>query len=113
MAEQIKTLIAISASLTGAIIGWMAVLKPLMGLLRERKAQRQRSIEETLKADKAYRQTVLDKLEGLGSRMTTMDDSMNFSMVKSCTRSAPSCLSYRITRPLCSRKPKRSPVTRP
>ena len=76
MAEQIKTLIAISASLTGAIIGWMAVLKPLMGLLRERKAQRQRSIEETLKADKEYRQTVLDKLTGLGSRMTTMDDSI-------------------------------------
>ena len=76
MAEQLKALIAISASLTGAIIGWMAVLKPLMGLRRERKAQRQRAVEETLKAETEYRQTVLDLLEGLGSRMTTMDDSI-------------------------------------
>ena len=76
MAEQLKALIAISASLTGAIIGWMAVLKPLIGLRRESKAQRQRAIEETLKAEKEYRQTVLDKLEGLGSRITTMDDSI-------------------------------------
>ena len=29
-----------------------------------------------MKADKEYRQKVLDKLEGLGSRMTTMDDSI-------------------------------------
>lgn len=76
MTEQLKALIAISASLTGTIIGWMAVLKPLIGLLRERKEQRQRAIAETLKVDKEYRQTVLDKLEGLGSRMTTMDDSI-------------------------------------
>ena len=76
MAEQIKALITVSASLTGAIIGWMAVLKPLMGLRRERKALRQRAIEETLKADKEYRQTVLDKLTGLGSRITTMDNSI-------------------------------------
>ena len=55
MAEQLKALIAISASLTGAIIGWMAVLKPMIGLLRERKAQRQRAIAETLKTDKEYR----------------------------------------------------------
>ena len=45
MAEQLKALIAISASLTGAIIGWMAVLKPLMGLRRERKAQQKQAIE--------------------------------------------------------------------
>ena len=45
-------------------------------LRRERKAQRQRAIVETLKAEKEYRQTVLDKLTGLGSRMTTMDDSI-------------------------------------
>ena len=76
MAEQLKALIAISASLTGAIIGWMAVLKPMIGLFRERKAQRQRAIAETLRVDKEYRQTVLDKLEGLGSRMMTMDDSI-------------------------------------
>ena len=76
MAEQLKAMIAISASFTGAIIGWMAVLKPMIGLFRERKAQRQRAIAETLRVDKEYRQTVLDKLEGLGSRMMTMDDSI-------------------------------------
>ena len=48
MAEQLKALIAISASLTGAIIGWMAVLKPILGMRRERKALRQKAIEETL-----------------------------------------------------------------
>ena len=73
---RLDMVLKVSAALTGAIIGWMAVLKPLMGLCRERKALRQRAVEETLKIDKEYRQTVLDKLEGLGSRMTTMDDSI-------------------------------------
>ena len=76
MAEQLKALIAVSASLTGAIIGWMAVFKPILNLRRERKALRQRAIEETLKADKEYRQKVLDKLEGLDARIGTMDDSI-------------------------------------
>lgn len=76
MEAQIKAIIAISISLTGAILGWMTVLKPLFDARRARKAQRQKAIEDTLKADKEYRQAVLIKLEALESRTISMDNSI-------------------------------------
>ena len=69
-------LLKISAALTGAIIGWMAVLRPLWEARKARKAQKQRAIEATLKADQAYRQSVLDKLDSLDSQIRFMDRSI-------------------------------------
>ena len=69
-------LLKISAALTGTIIGWMAVLRPLWEARKARKAQKQRAIEATLKADQAYRQSVLDKLDSLDSQIRFMDRSI-------------------------------------
>lgn len=77
MEAQIKAIIAICASLAGAIFAWMSVLKPLFDTRKARKAQRQRSIEDTLLADKEYRQTVLSKLDALDARITGLDDSIS------------------------------------
>ena len=76
--EQITldTILKVSATITGAIIGWMAVLRPLWDARKIKKAQKQRAIESTLEADKAYRQAVLDKLDSLDDRIQFMDRSI-------------------------------------
>ena len=72
----LDTILKISAAITGAIIGWMAVLRPLWDAQKAKKAQKQRAIEATLKADQAYRQSVLDKLDSVDGRIQFMDRSI-------------------------------------
>ena len=72
----LETILKLSAALTGAIIGWMAVLRPLRDSHKARKAENQRATEATLKADRAYRQSVLDKLDSLDGRIQFMDRSI-------------------------------------
>ena len=76
MEENIKVIASISAALTGAIIGWMAVLRPLLEALKTRRVQRQKAIEEALRTDKEYRQEVLNRLESLGTHVKSMDSSI-------------------------------------
>ena len=73
MEQEINTLLTVSAAITGAIIGWMAVLRPLWDTHKAKRAQKQRAIEATLKADQDYRQAVPDKLEALDQRIVSMD----------------------------------------
>ena len=72
----LDTILKVSAAITGAIIGWMAVLRPLWDARKAKKAQKLRAIEATLEADKAYRQIVLDKLDSLDDRIQFMDRSI-------------------------------------
>lgn len=72
----LDTLLKVSAALTGAIIGWMAVLRPLLEALKTRRTQRQKALEDTLRIDKAYRQEVLNRLESLGTHVKSMDSSI-------------------------------------
>lgn len=73
---QIETILKISAAITAAILGWMAVLRPLLDIRRAKKAQKQKAIAEVLEADKAYRKSVLDKLDSLDMRIQYMDKSI-------------------------------------
>ena len=59
----LDTILKVSAAITGAIIGWMTVLRPLWDTHKAKKAEKRRASEATLKADQAYRQSVLDKLD--------------------------------------------------
>ena len=72
----LDTILKISVAITGAIIGWMAVLRPLWDAYKAKKAEKQKAIEATLKADQAYRQSVLDKLDSLDGRIQFMDRSI-------------------------------------
>ena len=76
--EQITldAVLTISAALTGAIIGWMAVLRPLWDARKARKERIRRALDATLKADQAYRKAVLDKLEALDAKIVCMDNSV-------------------------------------
>ena len=72
----LDTILKVSAAITGAIIGWMAVLRPLWDTHKAKKAEKRRASEATLKADQAYRQSVLDKLDSLDGRIQFMDRSI-------------------------------------
>ena len=72
----LDTILKVSAALTGAIIGWMAVFRPLWEAHKAKKAEKRRASEATLKADQAYRQSVLDKLDSLDGRIQFMDRSI-------------------------------------
>ena len=76
--EQITldTILKISVAITGAIIGWMAVLRPLWDAYKVKRAHSKKAIEESVKSDKEYRQTVLDKLEALDIAIKFMDNSI-------------------------------------
>ena len=76
MEENIKIIASVSVALTGAIIGWMAVLRPLLEALKTRRVQRQKAMEEALRMDKEYRQEVLNRLESLGTQVKSMDSSI-------------------------------------
>lgn len=68
----LKVLISAAAVLTG----WYAALKPLFGYFKEKRKKRQEAIEEVIKNDKEYRQTVLDKLDSLHQRVDENDISL-------------------------------------
>ena len=68
----LKVLISAAAVLTG----WYAALKPLFGYFKEKRKKRQEAIEEVIKNDKEYRQTVLDKLDILCQRVDENDVSL-------------------------------------
>ena len=72
----LETILTLSAAVTGAIIGWMAVLRPLWEAHKAKKAEKRCAVEATLKADQAYRQSVLDKLDSLDGRIQFMDRSI-------------------------------------
>lgn len=61
--EGVKIGAAISLSITGAIIGWMTVLKPFFDNRKLRKIAKTAALEHIVADDKIYRKTVLDKLE--------------------------------------------------
>ena len=69
-------ILKISVAITGAIIGWMAVLRPLWDACKAKRAHRKRAIEDAVKVEKEYRQTVLDKLEALDIAIKFMDNSI-------------------------------------
>lgn len=69
----LESTLKISALVTGAIIGWVTVLRPLYHSYKARKGKIHDAVEKTLSDDKAYRKLVLDKLDALNSRFGVMD----------------------------------------
>lgn len=72
----IETILKILISAAAALTGWYAALKPLFNYFKEKKKRRQEAIEAVIKTDKEYRQTVLDKLDGLYRRVDENDTSL-------------------------------------
>lgn len=73
---SLEPILKISALLTGALIGWITVLKPLCAARKARKSLKKDAIEKVLVDDRAYRKTVLDKLDALDSNVTSIDNSL-------------------------------------
>ncbi len=73
---RFDTILKVSAAITGAIIGWMAVLRPLWDAYKAKKERKQKAGQDALKADIMYRKLVLEKLDGMDLRITSMDNSI-------------------------------------
>lgn len=69
----IETGLKILISAAAVITGWYAALKPLFSAYLTRRRRKREAIEATLKADKEYRQTVLDKLNLLDQHIISND----------------------------------------
>lgn len=72
----IDTALKILISAAAALTGWYAALKPFITAFKDRKRKRQEAIERTLKEDKEYRQTVLDKLNLLDIHIIDSDKAL-------------------------------------
>ena len=72
----IATILKILGSAAAALTGWYAALKPLFNYFKEKKLRKQEAVEAVIKKDKEYRQTVLDKLDGLHQRIDENDMSL-------------------------------------
>lgn len=72
----IETILKILISAAAALTGWYAALKPLFNYFKEKKRRKQEAIEAVIKADKEYRQAVLDKLDDLHTRVCENDTSL-------------------------------------
>lgn len=72
----IETILKILVSAAAALTGWYAALKPLTTYIKEKKRRKQEAIEAVIKTDKEYRQTVLEKLDDLHTRVCENDTSL-------------------------------------
>lgn len=72
----IEYILGISAALTGAVIGWMAVLKPLCDKRRAGKKAKQDGINAVLENDRAYRAAVMAKLDSMETKIDALDESL-------------------------------------
>jgi hypothetical protein len=72
----IDTALKILISAAAALTGWYAALKPFITAFKDQKRKRQEAIERTLKEDKEYRQTVLDKLNLLDIHIIDSDKAL-------------------------------------
>jgi Flp pilus assembly protein TadB len=72
----IETTLKLVIAAAAAITGWMAVLRPLLAVWKTHRQQRRDAIAATLKADKEYRQSVLNKLDTLDNRLSGVDSSI-------------------------------------
>lgn len=74
MEENVRILTALSIALTGAIIGWMNVLKPFLQRRKDIKDGKQKIHDDVIKDDKLYRKMVLEKLGEIEGNQTTLRD---------------------------------------
>ena len=72
----VDSILKISAAVTAAILGWMAVFKPLWAAHKAKKAKRQDAIGKVINDDRAYRETVLNKLDQLNGRICGVENSI-------------------------------------
>jgi hypothetical protein len=71
-----STALEISAGITGAIIGWYAVLGPLIARAKARKQKRLDAVEAKAKGDAEYRASVINKLDSVEGKIDGLDDSI-------------------------------------
>ena len=72
----IDMILKVSAALTGAILGWMAVFRPMLHHIRSKRDAKKAAIAKVLEEDKAYRDEVLGKLESLKESIDGFEETL-------------------------------------
>ena len=76
--EQLNAVLGISVGITGAIIGWITVLRPLWSAHKAWKERKKKALADCIAQDTAYRKLVLDKLEALETTTKATDRSVAY-----------------------------------
>jgi hypothetical protein len=76
MTPEFETLLKISAAITGAILGWIGVLRPFLSWWVKRKDRRNAAYKEQIRLDKDFRETLLRKLKEIEEFQVELLDSI-------------------------------------
>lgn len=76
MIPEFETLLKISAAITGAILGWMGILRPFLSWWVKRQNRRKAAMAEQLRIDKEFRETLMCKLKEIEEFQVELLDSI-------------------------------------
>lgn len=76
MMPEFETLLKISAAITGAILGWMGILRPFLSWWVKRQNRRKAAMAEQLRIDKEFRETLMCKLKEIEEFQVELLDSI-------------------------------------
>lgn len=76
MTPEFEALLKISAAITGAILGWIGVLRPLLSWWVKRQDRRKAAFTEQLRIDKEFRESLMGKLKEIEEFQVELLDSI-------------------------------------
>lgn len=76
MTPEFEALLKISAAITGAILGWIGVLRPLLSWWVKRQDRRKAAFTEQLRIDKEFRENLMGKLKEIEEFQVELLDSI-------------------------------------
>lgn len=76
MMPEFETLLKISAAITGAILGWMGILRPFLSWWVKRQDRRKAAMAEQLRINKEFRETLMCKLKEIEEFQVELLDSI-------------------------------------
>lgn len=76
MNNLLETILKVSVGITGAIVGWMTVFRPLLESRKAKKVAKQTAIKNVIEDDKAYRKCVLGKLDEIENKLQGQDETL-------------------------------------
>lgn len=69
-----EPILKISAALTGAIGGWMGIIKPLASWIKRRERDKLEAIAEAVRKEAEFKQLVLEELKGIKAGQNALTD---------------------------------------
>ena len=71
-----EPILKMSAALTGAIGGWLGIIKPLASWIKRRERDKREAIAEAVRKEAEFKQLVLEELKGIKNIQIDLSDSV-------------------------------------